>query len=218
MLPSTRAVPPEYAAEPEAPTARVVELESRVWRTVEQSLAEQSWKVTLPVIVLSGLEKVADSVGVSGADVDGVGGAAEGRDGRRRGDGDGRARVRALRAVGRVARSDGARAGRPERDREGLRAGDERGVRGQVRLAVEDVMRDRVGRGDRVPVGVDRVDGDAEGVPAACELGVPVLPVAVPGAAVSPGSSSWSFVNAPALMTVDGLVSRSSSRRLSRLP
>ena len=58
-------MPPEYAAEPDAPTASVVELESKLWRTLEQSLVEQSWKVTLPVIVLSGLEKLADSVGVS---------------------------------------------------------------------------------------------------------------------------------------------------------
>ena len=35
---------------------------------------------------------------------------------------------------------------------------------------------------------------------------MPVLPVAVPGAAVSPGSRSWSFANAPALIVVDGLV------------
>ena len=45
------------------------------------------------------------------------------------------------------------------------------------------------------------------GLPDACELGVPVLPLAVPGAAVSPGSRSCSFANAPALTVVDGLVS-----------
>src|SRR5712691_4474049 len=38
-------------------------------------------------------------------------------------------------------------------------------------------------------------------------LGVPVLPEALPGAAVSPGSRIWSFVNAPALIVVAGLVS-----------
>ena len=65
---------------------------------------------------------------------------------------------------------------------------------------------DRVGGGDRVPVGVDRVDGDVEALPAVCALGVPVLPVAVPGAAVSPGIRIWSFANAPALMVVAGLV------------
>src|SRR6266487_4403873 len=32
------------------------------------------------------------------------------------------------------------------------------------------------------------------GVPAACGLGVPVLPLAVPGAAVSPGTSNWSLL------------------------
>ena len=35
---------------------------------------------------------------------------------------------------------------------------------------------------------------------------MPVLPDAVPGAAVSPGISSCSFANAPALTVVDGLV------------
>ena len=42
--------------------------------------------------------------------------------------------------------------------------------------------------------------------PAVCALGVPVLPEAVPGAAVSPGSRIWSFANAPASIVVDGLV------------
>ena len=42
--------------------------------------------------------------------------------------------------------------------------------------------------------------------PAVCALGVPVLPDAVPGAAVSPGSRIWSLANAPALIVVDGLV------------
>ena len=35
---------------------------------------------------------------------------------------------------------------------------------------------------------------------------MPVLPLAVPGAAVSPGSRIWSFANAPALIVIDGLV------------
>ncbi len=42
--------------------------------------------------------------------------------------------------------------------------------------------------------------------PAFCVDAVPVLPVAVPGAAVSPGTSSWSFANAPAFTVVDGEV------------
>ena len=42
--------------------------------------------------------------------------------------------------------------------------------------------------------------------PAVCAVGVPVLPVAVPGAAVSPGSRIWSFANAPGLTVVAGLV------------
>src|SRR5437899_8849278 len=36
-------------------------------------------------------------------------------------------------------------------------------------------------------------------VPAAWAVGVPLLPVAVPGAAVSPGTSNCSFTNGPAL-------------------
>ena len=43
-------------------------------------------------------------------------------------------------------------------------------------------------------------------VPAVRAVGVPVLPVAVPGAAVSPGISICSFVNAPAVTVVAGLV------------
>ena len=42
--------------------------------------------------------------------------------------------------------------------------------------------------------------------PAVCADGVPVLPEAVPGAAVSPGSRICSFANAPALIVVAGLV------------
>src|SRR4051794_27804165 len=41
---------------------------------------------------------------------------------------------------------------------------------------------------------------------AVCADGLPVLPVALPGAAVSPGSRICSFANAPALIVVDGLV------------
>ena len=43
-------------------------------------------------------------------------------------------------------------------------------------------------------------------VPAVRAVGVPVLPVAVPGAAVSPGSRICSFVNAPGFTVVAGLV------------
>src|SRR5438132_1529009 len=43
-------------------------------------------------------------------------------------------------------------------------------------------------------------------LPAVCALGVPVLPVALPGSAVSPGISSCSFANVPTLTVVDGLV------------
>jgi hypothetical protein len=43
-------------------------------------------------------------------------------------------------------------------------------------------------------------------VPAVRADGVPVLPVLVPGAAVSPGKSSWIFAKAPVLIVMDGLV------------
>ena len=43
-------------------------------------------------------------------------------------------------------------------------------------------------------------------VPAVSAVGTPVLPVPVPGAAVSPGSKSCSFVNAPAPTKIAGLV------------
>src|SRR6185503_17442987 len=43
-------------------------------------------------------------------------------------------------------------------------------------------------------------------VPALCAVGVPVLPVALPGAVVSPGTNNWSLVKAPALTVMDGLV------------
>src|SRR5437867_8977792 len=35
-----------------------------------------------------------------------------------------------------------------------------------------------------------------KGVPAACAVGVPVLPPGVPGKAVSPGTNNWSLVKA----------------------
>jgi len=43
-------------------------------------------------------------------------------------------------------------------------------------------------------------------LPAVSAVGVPVLPVVVPGAAVSPGNRSCNFVTAPALTTIEGLV------------
>ena len=43
-------------------------------------------------------------------------------------------------------------------------------------------------------------------VPAVRADGDPVLPVALPGEAVSPGVSSCSFANAPALTVIDGEV------------
>jgi len=42
--------------------------------------------------------------------------------------------------------------------------------------------------------------------PAVCAVGVPVLPVVVPGAAVSPGSKTCSFVKAPRFTVMPGLV------------
>src|SRR5436190_2645937 len=44
------------------------------------------------------------------------------------------------------------------------------------------------------------------GVLAVCAVGAPVLPVALPGAAVSPGTRICSLVKAPALTVIDGLV------------
>ena len=44
------------------------------------------------------------------------------------------------------------------------------------------------------------------GVPSVCAVGVPVLPVVVPGAAVSPGTSTWSLANAVALTLKAALV------------
>src|SRR6266581_4200886 len=43
-------------------------------------------------------------------------------------------------------------------------------------------------------------------VPAVRAVAVPVLPVAVPGAAVSPGTSNCNFTNAPAFTVIEGLV------------
>src|SRR6266853_452184 len=43
-------------------------------------------------------------------------------------------------------------------------------------------------------------------VPAVCALGVPVLPVAEPGAEVSPGANNCSFTNPPALTVIEELV------------
>ncbi len=43
-------------------------------------------------------------------------------------------------------------------------------------------------------------------VPAFCAAGVPIFPLAVPGAAVSPGASSCNFANGPALTVIAALV------------
>src|SRR5438552_3174552 len=43
-------------------------------------------------------------------------------------------------------------------------------------------------------------------VPAAWAVGVPVLPVAVPGAAVSPGTNTCNFANGPTFTVIEGLV------------
>src|SRR5437762_1138463 len=42
--------------------------------------------------------------------------------------------------------------------------------------------------------------------PAVCAVGVPVLPVTVPGAAVSPGTNNCNFTKAPVLTVMEGLV------------
>src|SRR5215212_5381394 len=46
----------------------------------------------------------------------------------------------------------------------------------------------------------------SKALPAVRALGLPLLPLAVPGAAVSPGRRSWSLVKAPALTLMLGLV------------
>src|SRR5437879_3379457 len=43
-------------------------------------------------------------------------------------------------------------------------------------------------------------------VPAAWAVGVPVLPVAVPGATVSPGTNTCNFANGPTFTVIEGLV------------
>src|SRR5260370_23624225 len=43
-------------------------------------------------------------------------------------------------------------------------------------------------------------------VPAVWAVGVPLLPVEVPGAAVSPGARTWSCVNTPAFTAIAGVV------------
>src|SRR5262245_50377095 len=43
-------------------------------------------------------------------------------------------------------------------------------------------------------------------VPAVWALGEPLLPLVVPGTALSPGTSSWSLANAPELIVIEELV------------
>jgi hypothetical protein len=45
-----------------------------------------------------------------------------------------------------------------------------------------------------------------QAMPAVCAVGLPVMPVALPGEAVSPGINSWSLVKAPGLTVNDGLL------------
>ncbi len=63
-MPLASAKPPGTAAEPSAPTARLVLVESKVPSELEQLLFEQTSKVSLPVSCVSGSVKVAVSVGV----------------------------------------------------------------------------------------------------------------------------------------------------------
>src|SRR5882724_6946428 len=46
----------------------------------------------------------------------------------------------------------------------------------------------------------------AKEAPAVCVIGVPVFPLTVPGAAVSPGSSNCNRVNVPEVTAIAGLV------------
>ena len=78
---------------------------------------------------------------------------------------------------------------------------------GSVGVRVGGGDADGVGGADDVPVRVDGVDGDVEASrPRSARTACRSCRVAVPGAAVSPGSRIWSFANAPALIVVDGLV------------
>src|SRR5437868_4741054 len=45
-----------------------------------------------------------------------------------------------------------------------------------------------------------------KGDPAVCEETVPPLPLAVPGAAVSPGANIWSLAKIPGVTAIDGVV------------
>src|ERR1043166_3046214 len=54
-------------------------------------------------------------------------------------------------------------------------------------------------------------------VPAVRAVGVPVLPVEVPGAAVSPGTSNCSFTNGPLLIVTEELVLAVLDRKSTRL-
>ena len=75
----------------------------------------------------------------------------------------GRARVGGHRAVADVGRGERLRAGGLRRDREASCVpATSAALAGSVAFASLEVMRDGVGGGDRVPVGVDRVDGDVE--------------------------------------------------------
>ena len=130
----------------------------------------------------------------------------------------GRARVRGLRAVRDVGGREGRRAGGLRGDGEGLGAGDERGVGRQRRVGVGGGDADGVGRADGFQLASTALTVTLNEEPAVAADGVPVLPEAVPGAAVSPGSRIWSFANAPPLTSSRGSCWRSSCRRSDRSP
>src|SRR5581483_3216171 len=62
-------VPPGIAAEPLAPLASEVDVESKVASGLAQLAAAQTWKVTLPVSLASGSAKVADDGAAAGLGV-----------------------------------------------------------------------------------------------------------------------------------------------------
>src|SRR5256885_932536 len=78
---------------------------------------------------------------------------------------------------------------------------------GKVALASEEVMPAvSVMVDTRFQLASTALTVTLNAAPAACAVGAPVLPVAVPGVAVSPGTNICIFANAPAFTLIEGLV------------
>ena len=87
-----------------------------------------------------------------------------------------------------------------------LRAGDEGGVGGSVALASVEVMPTVSVEETRFQLASTALTVTLKCCPRSERTAAPVLPEAVPGAAVSPGSRIWSLLKAAALTVVAGLV------------